>query len=136
MIGGWGVLLLHRKRVRAALLAGSAAALAGCGLLPQISGGGGRGAPGADAAAVWRDDVRLVVAGVLAEPDAPRETVPQCPVVILDDGRIYALIGDLGGAGPGDRVELTGPPAAWSTCQTYQVLRADRVDVVQAWAGR
>lgn len=132
-------MLLHRKRLRAALLIVGTTALAGCGLLPQISGGGSAATPGsrvADAAAVWRDDVRLAIAGVLAEPDAPRKTVPQCPVVILDDGRIYALIGDLDGAGPGDRVEVTGPPAAWSTCQTYQVLRADTVRVVQAWAGR
>lgn len=129
-------MLLDRKRLRVALLGLGGAALAGCGLLPEISVGGGRGAPGADVAAVWRDDVRLAVTGMLAEPDAPRDTVPQCPVVILDDGRIYALIGDLAGAGPGDRVEVTGPPAAWSTCQTYQVLRADQVRVLQAWAGR
>jgi hypothetical protein len=24
-------------------------------------------------------------------------------------------------------VEITGPLALWSTCQTYQVIRADRV---------
>lgn|SRR5690606_26199228 len=107
--------------------------LSACGLMPQVSGGA---SGGSNASAVWRDDVRLTVEGVLAEPDPPRDTVPQCPVIILDDGRIYALIGNLDGIGLGDRIAVTGPPAAWSTCQTYQVLRVDAVETVQAWTPR
>ena len=118
---------------RTAVLVSVAGLLSACGLLPQISEGG---SGGSQASAVWRDDVRLTVEGVLAEADPPRDTVPQCPVVVLDDGRIYALVGDLDGVGLGDRIAVTGPPAAWSTCQTYQVLRADAVETIQVWSPR
>ncbi|MFN4090757.1 MAG: DUF5818 domain-containing protein [Alphaproteobacteria bacterium] len=113
--------------------------LAACGgegpgaLLPQIAAGSPRTAV-PEASAVWRDDVRLRLAGVLAEPEPARDTAPQCPVLVLDDGRVYALIGDLRRFGPGDQIEVTGPPAVWSTCQTYRVLRADTVALIRRWA--
>ncbi len=97
-----------------------AVALGGC-------AGGTVTEAGPKRSAIWRNDVTLVLAGILGAADPVPGTVPDCPVLITDDGRIYAVIGDLSEFELGARVEIAGPPAIWSTCQTFQVVRADRV---------
>src|SRR3546814_18323638 len=110
-----GVRVWHRCLPIGALCA-ALLALPGCGigsLVPQIDGGSaGSASDAADAAAVWRDDVRLTLTGLPAEADPARAATPQRPVLILDDGRVSAMVGDLGGRGLGDRLEGPGPPAA------------------------
>lgn len=92
------------------------AALAGCAQTPP-----------AGRSAIWRDDIVFALTGVLAAADPEPGAPADCPVLITDDGRIFALIGDLRAFIIGERVEIVGPPAIWSTCQTYRVIRADMV---------
>src|SRR5690606_41761771 len=98
--------------------------LSACGLMPQVSGGA---SGGSNASAAWRDDVRLTVEGVLAEPDPPRDTVPQCPVDSLGDRLISAFIGDVDGIRLGDRIDASAPPGVGATCKDSALRQSDAV---------
>ena len=110
------------------------AALGGCatgqGLMSDLGLGGGaaesRGS--SNVQAVWRDEVRVMVTGqislVAADPN-------QCHLLMVPGEDSYALVGALGGVAEGERVEVTGQLAAWSTCDTYRTLRINSIRRLQ-----
>ncbi len=122
------------RSCRVVLPFAAALLLAGCGgggigfsdLVPSI------GQPPANAddgiVAVWRRDVTLTLTGELVGVTGGPESI-ECASMRTDDGRMFAIIGNLGEVRLGQTVEVTGPIALWSTCQTYQVIRADRVRI-------
>lgn len=79
--------------------------------------------------AVWRRDVTLTLTGELVGVAGISESGTQCASMRTADGRLFAVIGNLRQARLGQTLEVTGPVALWSTCQTYQVIRADRVQI-------
>lgn len=78
--------------------------------------------------AVWRRDVTLTLTGELVGVTGGSEST-ECASMRTADGRLFAVIGNLRQARLGETLEVTGPVALWSTCQTYQVIRADRVAI-------
>lgn len=46
----------------------------------------------------------------------------ECPVLRTEDGTLYSLTGELGDAGPGDRVQVEGPIAEMSICMQGTTL--------------
>jgi hypothetical protein len=64
---------------------------------------------------------RLTVTGTIVRGGA------ECPLFRSDDGRRYSLTGDLGGFGPGDRVEVTGRLAEVSICMQGPTLEVRRI---------
>lgn len=110
------------------------ASLGGCatgqGLMTDLGIGGAaaesRGS--SNVQAVWRDEVRVTVAGqislVAVDPN-------QCHLLTVPGEDSYALVGTLGGVMEGERVEVTGQLAAWSTCDTYRTLRINRIRRLQ-----
>lgn len=110
------------------------AALGGCatgqGLMSDLGFGGGaaesRGS--SNVQAVWRDNVNVTVAGQISLAAADPN---QCHLLTVPGEDAYALVGALGGVTEGERVEVTGQLAAWSTCDTYRTLRINRIRRLQ-----
>jgi hypothetical protein len=65
---------------------------------------------------------RLTVTGVLTGEGV------ECPVLRADDGRLYALLGDIGEAAPGDRLRVTGRVAEMSICMQGTALAVETVE--------
>lgn len=79
--------------------------------------------------AVWRRDVTLTLTGELVGLAGDSESGVECASFRTTDGRLFAIIGDIERYRLGEALEVSGPVALWSTCQTFQVIRADRVAI-------
>ena len=66
-------------------------------------------------------DERISVTGVLLDPTAT------CPRLAGDDGRIYALAGNIRAFDTGDRVRVTGELADVSVCNQRRTIDIDRI---------
>ncbi len=54
----------------------------------------------------------------------------ECQALRSDKGLLYTLAGDLGDAGPGDRVRVIGDPVEMSTCMQGTTLRVESLEVL------
>lgn len=66
-------------------------------------------------------DEQITVTGVLLDPTAT------CPRLAGDDGRIYALAGNIRQFDTGDRVRVTGELADTSICNQRRTIDIDRI---------
>ena len=85
------------------------------------------------------DGIRRAVAGPFRVIERPRPSEPmtlrgtivtggaECPLFRSDDGRRFALAGNLGSFKPGDRVTVRGRVAQVSTCMQGQTLTVQRI---------
>jgi LysM repeat protein len=51
----------------------------------------------------------------------------ECPALRGDDGRLYTLAGEVRGYRPGDRVQVEGRPAEFSTCMQGTTIEVSRI---------
>jgi hypothetical protein len=68
------------------------------------------------------EDDLLMVTGVLTNEGV------ECQMLRGDDGRFYALLGDIGGARSGDRLRVTGRVAEMSICMQGTALAVETVE--------
>ena len=65
---------------------------------------------------------RVTVTGVMTGEGV------ECPVLRGDDGKLYALLGDIGDVREGDRVEVTGRVAEMSFCMQGTPLEVASIE--------
>ncbi len=77
--------------------------------------------------ALWQEDTIITVRGVLTGLGGDPS---QCIRLRQSDTEGYALVGNPGDFRENERVQVTGPISRWSTCDSYRVIRIDRIGPV------